>query len=1008
MKGLHRVAVASAGVFAMAASFLYVAHAQSALVITAGPGVAASETTEDSAVVRWTTSEAASTYVHYGTTSALGSTQRKIVIVPGEPEQNAYEISHSLELRELSAGTTYFYQAESTTEDGRQARSSIQQFTTKTATAPPLTGVHVTAPAAGQTVSAPFTFTARTDGPAAALNFIIKTSAGGEVAKVGATSTDGGYQHWSSGLASMPDGQLTVTAEAVGKDPAGATVSLFDTVAFTSHEACEQDDWACTEWGICTSAGIQARSCMLEDDCPFAATPKPAESQGCTAPCTRDDWSCTAWSACSGAGTQTRTCTLRVDCPTATTAKPAESQRCTPPTAAPECTRDEWRCGEWGICVDGKQKRTCDLRFDCPNVETSKPATEQLCRFDNGVTGEMLNANVNAEFALPPPPEQVGASVAILQETFDAAGVEHVRLTSDTGPGYDPNDPIQPDYRVTFIGVKPDDQLELAAECRANGIDGDRCAVWLESRYQDGRCAAQGIFTVARCEALLVNLNAGVFPGCEGKTPEECDAIRARALLGYLPSSLHDVLNNAMTTKPAGQVLAALGDAAPSLVAVRPEVAAKVRWIPSAPVEGTETSPGIIVLDADKDGLTDDFEMLFGTNPLEKDSDGDLISDLDESKAGTNPTGEGPLTIKFDATALALVNLVPLQQPLAVGEIDETFSITSSVKDQQIFEGYYSTPDANEPLRDINDPALGIGNVDLNEPTILDANAPPEDYDVNSALGPGAGDELRRPTILPYSGQLSENGELVNGMMTGVQYGDSGMITAYQTGGYKINNVTYSDAGLVTGYEYTDGTGTHAVTGVTYGLDERIQTFTLDGRPEAREGRDADRPRIEESLFIASDFLNAVNQTEPAQIPNVLSGQATPNSTVLVFIYSYVPVVMAAQTDADGNFNIDLSDGALNDGEHEVYVAVTDETGKITKKGNPLSFFVKEAQAVTAEEFDAPDFQPTATEPAREWQAYYLAGVAALMLMALAVVWGFAAKFASGEGLKPPGAASAK
>ena len=50
------------------------------------------------------------------------------------------------------------------------------------------------------------------------------------------------------------------------------------------------------------------------------------------------------------------------------------------------------------------------------------------------------------------------------------------------------------------------------------------------------------------------------------------------------------------------------------------------------------------------------------------------------------------------------------------------------------------------------------------------------------------------------------------------------------------------------------------------------------------------------------------------------------------------------KTDANGNWTYTL-DKELENGEHQVYVAITDNTGKITAKSNPLTF-VKTAQAV--------------------------------------------------------------
>lgn len=75
-----------------------------------------------------------------------------------------------------------------------------------------------------------------------------------------------------------------------------------------------------------------------------------------------------------------------------------------------------------------------------------------------------------------------------------------------------------------------------------------------------------------------------------------------------------------------------------------------------------------------------------------------------------------------------------------------------------------------------------------------------------------------------------------------------------------------------------------------------------------------------------------------------LSGKGLPNSFVTIYVYSD-PIVLTVKTDSEGNWTYEL-DKELEDGKHEAYVAVTDNTGKITAKSEPL-LFVKTAQAVT-------------------------------------------------------------
>ncbi len=88
----------------------------------------------------------------------------------------------------------------------------------------------------------------------------------------------------------------------------------------------------------------------------------------------------------------------------------------------------------------------------------------------------------------------------------------------------------------------------------------------------------------------------------------------------------------------------------------------------------------------------------------------------------------------------------------------------------------------------------------------------------------------------------------------------------------------------------------------------------------------------------------SLNETGSPEKRLRLMGKGLPNSFVTIYIYSD-PIVLTVKTDSEGNWTYEL-DKELDDGEHEAYVAITDNTGKITGKSNPL-LFVKTAQAVT-------------------------------------------------------------
>jgi hypothetical protein len=119
-----------------------------------------------------------------------------------------------------------------------------------------------------------------------------------------------------------------------------------------------------------------------------------------------------------------------------------------------------------------------------------------------------------------------------------------------------------------------------------------------------------------------------------------------------------------------------------------------------------------------------------------------------------------------------------------------------------------------------------------------------------------------------------------------------------------------------------------------------------------------------------------------------LSGKARPREIVTLFIYSYLPVVLTTTADEEGNWSYELG-ATLDDGQHEVYVAVTDETGKITEKSSPLAFFVAGAQAASADEFykseevaTSPTAAAIAAEPVRQSAGMYVIATAVLVLIA--------------------------
>ncbi len=121
---------------------------------------------------------------------------------------------------------------------------------------------------------------------------------------------------------------------------------------------------------------------------------------------------------------------------------------------------------------------------------------------------------------------------------------------------------------------------------------------------------------------------------------------------------------------------------------------------------------------------------------------------------------------------------------------------------------------------------------------------------------------------------------------------------------------------------------------------------------------------VERKDLLAVETITAVHEDEPGVqadgVPAqaVIAGRALPNSFVTLYIFS-TPVIVTVRTESDGSWQYRF-DKELEDGEHNVYVGVTDNAGRIVAKSEPFAF-VKEAQAFSPS--DAVLVSSTQTQP---------------------------------------------
>ncbi len=118
-----------------------------------------------------------------------------------------------------------------------------------------------------------------------------------------------------------------------------------------------------------------------------------------------------------------------------------------------------------------------------------------------------------------------------------------------------------------------------------------------------------------------------------------------------------------------------------------------------------------------------------------------------------------------------------------------------------------------------------------------------------------------------------------------------------------------------------------------------------------------------------------------AESTNLLLRGTGPAYTVLsLYFYSDIPLLATVQVDEFGRWQYTLSD-TLTDGEHQVYLAINDDTGKIQKKSSAQIFFVNEAKAVSAGEY----IDLTEIQDMTLLEKYYLEAAAGLIFFAVLI-----------------------
>lgn len=255
-----------------------------------------------------------------------------------------------------------------------------------------------------------------------------------------------------------------------------------------------------------------------------------------------------------------------------------------------------------------------------------------------------------------------------------------------------------PPAAIILPGLSQTARITVAQACIERGItDTARCERYLATTYQIADCQRAGIVIQEECAAFLARNAKPTLPapeaGAPAPQPQPQQSLESIALTGYVTKEQHDVIesslrefvNKPLILGPETPMTPEPGEPAPAARSTLPEsvrqeiplsahtpatvtvMASPATVVTSERVQVT-SSPAIIVIDSDGDGLSDDMEARLGTNPQAADSDNDGRSDRDELKNKTNPLGVGPLNERLSPIDTAIINQKPIEQPKTSGK----------------------------------------------------------------------------------------------------------------------------------------------------------------------------------------------------------------------------------------------------------------------------------------------------------------------------------------------------
>lgn len=271
-------------------------------------------------------------------------------------------------------------------------------------------------------------------------------------------------------------------------------------------------------------------------------------------------------------------------------------------------------------------------------------------------------------------------------EGFFASTAETIALKSDVDQRCAEAGVIDPALCAIYLSY------ELNNECIKAGIKTlEPCEEKLRAQYVVPLCRTMKIADQDLCNAAIFDTYRNAI-SCGTIPDATCKTLVTTRLVGSVVAALktQDVLSNAFpgasTATTTVGALNTIQAQSPTLgplpvVSESPQNVTLHSSGSSVDVSGKVSlevaTPFVMFLDDDHDGVPNDLEKDFGTDPKKVDTDNDGVEDLAELKVRTDPTiaGSAPLERSLVPVEQAIIDAPQIQQPITQGTTNEQFKV---------------------------------------------------------------------------------------------------------------------------------------------------------------------------------------------------------------------------------------------------------------------------------------------------------------------------------------------